>query len=523
LCRLLESSTNHSPVLSIKIKRSKTTLNDVPRQKLIELIEKYGPGLAFEPKKVSGLLFDLCGEYRKEIRTLVYACEEHVPDSLVKLDSTGAYKEILIAQITKLFVDNSPLSEEAASWAVETWALALRIVSSKEQYVIPDPEIIPKPDIQIDLTPIVTQNGPELTVSKLGLGQYKSITEALQVASPGTRIMVKAGVYKEALRIDKPVEIIGAGQLEEIVIEAQAAGDIVEINENVKICNLVLRGKIYQGKGQLEVEGCHISGFIMRVNNDIRLILRSSKIGFIFCARSPENMSLSVDQCDIQSVILSSAGDSIFKNSSIAKIYVGLIDRDDLYKVMGTDFYNFMALNDARYNYDQQNQVPKQVDYGRKFLDFDTCRIGCINISFGKPKFTNCSVNTDKEFCVKIFMDGSGMFQNCNFGEGDNCNPIIAVLGNGIPVFKDCKIHGTKKPGYKGAVGIIFGKGTKGFVENCEIYNNYIGVEITRGGNPTIRACTIYQNDYGISIQENGAGIVEDCNLRNNKQGAWKF
>jgi len=48
-----------------------------------------------------------------------------------------------------------------------------------------------------------------LTVSKAGNGDFKTINEALVAAVPGARIQIKAGVYEEPLIITKPVSLIG--------------------------------------------------------------------------------------------------------------------------------------------------------------------------------------------------------------------------------------------------------------------------------------------------------------------------
>ena len=58
-------------------------MNDAPRLKLVELVSRYGRGLAGEPRRCEALLRDHCGEYRREISALTSAAEEHAAADLL--------------------------------------------------------------------------------------------------------------------------------------------------------------------------------------------------------------------------------------------------------------------------------------------------------------------------------------------------------------------------------------------------------------------------------------------------------
>jgi hypothetical protein len=117
-------------------------MNDLPREKLKEIIIQYGRSLCDEPQRCEGLLRDLCGQYQKEIAVLVGALKERVPaDLLASQNSTPAV--VFLARLTKKLQDNLGLAEEAARWAVESWALALGVISSNDLKTNPssDPPI----------------------------------------------------------------------------------------------------------------------------------------------------------------------------------------------------------------------------------------------------------------------------------------------------------------------------------------------------------------------------------------------
>ncbi len=69
--------------------------------------------------------------------------------------------------------------------------------------------------------PLVTSSVPMLVVSQKRGAQYSSINQAIRSAEPGARISVQPGVYRESLIVDKPIQIMGDGPVEQIIIESQ--------------------------------------------------------------------------------------------------------------------------------------------------------------------------------------------------------------------------------------------------------------------------------------------------------------
>ena len=106
-------------------------MNDEPRRTLRELIDRHGPGLCSDARRCEGLLRDLCGGHRREVNTLVGALRERVPlDLLASRNSvpTG----LLLSRLAKRLEDQLALTADASRWAVDSWALALGVVSDAE-------------------------------------------------------------------------------------------------------------------------------------------------------------------------------------------------------------------------------------------------------------------------------------------------------------------------------------------------------------------------------------------------------
>jgi len=106
-------------------------MNDGVRQQLCDLIATYGRSLCDDPRRCEGLLRDFCGESRREIHVLVGALKARVAADLLASQS-GVPRAALFARLTKRLQDDLGLAEDAARWAVESWASALGVRSNAE-------------------------------------------------------------------------------------------------------------------------------------------------------------------------------------------------------------------------------------------------------------------------------------------------------------------------------------------------------------------------------------------------------
>lgn len=124
----------------------------------------------------------------------------------------------------------------------------------------------PPQDAKPPPAPGVTTEMQTVVVDALCRGGYATITDALKAVKAGARILVRPGVYKEGIVLDKPVEIIGDGNRDEIVIKAHDTHAVLFQADSGRIANLTLRqsgGIDWYGvdiaKGRLELEDCDIS------------------------------------------------------------------------------------------------------------------------------------------------------------------------------------------------------------------------------------------------------------------------
>lgn len=129
---------------------------------------------------------------------------------------------------------------------------------------------------------------PTHVVDPYERGDFTTISAAIEAARPGDRILVRPGLYREGLVINKPLEIIGDGPLADIEIRARDANAILFQANIGRIANLTLHQEgdaeswnaVDISQGRLELEGCEISslgtGVAIRDGADPRI--RSNRI-----------------------------------------------------------------------------------------------------------------------------------------------------------------------------------------------------------------------------------------------------
>jgi glucose/arabinose dehydrogenase len=106
-------------------------MHDEPRRTLAALITHYGRALCDDPRRTEALLRDLCPEHRREVNVLVSGLRERVPVDLLA-PSDGLPSAVLLGRLAQRLEDHVGLAPAAARWAVESWALALDVVTPAE-------------------------------------------------------------------------------------------------------------------------------------------------------------------------------------------------------------------------------------------------------------------------------------------------------------------------------------------------------------------------------------------------------
>ena len=70
-------------------------------------------------------------------------------------------------------------------------------------------------------------------------GDFSAITAAIEAAKPGDRVLVRPGLYREGFVVDKPLEIIGDGNRDDVVIEAKGKDVLMFQTTMGRVANLI--------------------------------------------------------------------------------------------------------------------------------------------------------------------------------------------------------------------------------------------------------------------------------------------
>ena len=289
-------------------------------------------------------------------------------------------------------------------------------------------------------------------------GDFTTVSAAIKAAKAGDRIVVRPGLYEEALVLGKPLEIVGEGSAADIVIRARDAHVLVFKASVGRVANLTVRQAGGEGnwfgvditQGRLELEGCDISSQAsggVAVHGGANLWLRGNKIH--------DNAQ---------------GGVHVYDSG------LGTVEDND---ITGNGFS------------------------------------GVTVTTGGNPAVCGNKIHDNKASGVYVYDSGLGTVEDNDIT--GNTMAGVAITTGGNPTVRGNKIHDGKAGGV-----YVYDSGLGTVEDNDITGNALTGVEIKTGGNPTLRRNRINRNGYqAVWVHEGGRGVVEDNDLTGNKNGAW--
>jgi parallel beta-helix repeat protein len=498
-------------------------MNELPRRKLLEIVAKHGRSIIENPRRLEGLLRDYCGEYRREISVLVSAVKEHAVLDLLAA-SANLPPKVLLARLAQRLCDNLGLSKEAAQWSIESWALAFGIISDAEIAQSESARETEKGIVQqaesgvssIAAKTAPTKSGIQLKpaansfiVAADGNGHFTSISEALKNAIANSRLFVREGLYNENIVLDKSVEIIGDGAIENIIVRSMNSSALV-----MQADKAIVRGLTLQGRG--------------------------ARNGKAFFAAEIQNGELVLENCDITSDSLSgvavygSGSNPLIKNCRIhdcsdSGFYIfdnarAQIENCDIYRnanvSVGITKGAAPTLKNCRI-FDGENGGI--VVWGNRAAGtIEDCQIyghQLANVGvreYANPTFRRCKIFGGQDTGIFVHESGYGSFEECDIYQ--NAQAEVGISQNANSVFRRCAVHNGENS------GIILQNKGRTLVESCSIYDNSdAGVAIYGESTATILNCNIHRNrKVGIRVKEQSVARVKSCDLRGNFLAAWE-
>jgi nitrous oxidase accessory protein NosD len=471
---------------------------DRPREELARIVSCYGREIVSDPRRCEGLLRDTCASCDREIFILASVQKKSIPGELLAL-APSVPGELLVRRLAERVVKELGFAPEHALWAVVSWALALSVFTPEDARSLEKKAGKRRAGAAgAPAAPVAGFPPESIIVSSRGDGQFRTIADAVARAAAGTRIFVRPGTYREPLKIERPVEIIGEGTAAGIVLEG-AGGTLIHAKaDTLSLHGLTLKGQAGEGagpplveilRGTALIEDCTLAtggtGLALAGNRTRgilrRLALHSFRTsGVLVSARA----SAQLDGCRVASsrsgITIADGGEAGIRDCHVEGGHYGIeFGSRSGGIVEGTEI--------TRYAY-----------------------AGILVREGADPAVQRCTVH-DGNFGIEVSDRGKGAFSDCDIA-GNARGFFITRAGN--PVVQRCTIH-------DGQFGVGASEKGKGSFEECRITGNlYAGVSARGGAHPRLSRCQVTGNrDVGVWVYEKAQATVEGCDLSGNTRG----
>lgn len=514
-------------------------MNNLPRQKLIEIVRRHGHEIISEPQRCEGLMRDNFPAHRREISVLKAALEERIPAELLASKESRQPRAALLARLAARLHDDLAIEASAARWTIGTWALALGVITPDEldkfeqqgeqgnsqgagpaqgqaqpsqlqsrraQQSRPEAQTLPP----ASHAPSTSSSAPaSFIVAPDGSGDFVTLTEAIKRAPAGSQLAVRPGIYHESLLIDKPLAIAGEGALEEIVLRATTSSCLVMRADAAIVRNITLRGQARTGQ-------TNAAGFFAVDISRGRLLLDACDISSDSLAciaiHSPAAAPL-IRNCRIHH----GADSGIFSFDGAQ----GVIEACDISEnanvgVAITDGANTRVLNcHIHHGADAGIVVWNRARNIIEGCDIYANRRAGVGVSdAGSAAVRNCRIHDGQNTGVFAHRDGQATIEDCDIYR--HAAPEVAVSGGGEARLRNCQVHDGQSH------GVFVDDAGRASLEGCDVFRNLAsGVHVDSGGLAVVRSCRINENSLvGVSCQTGSAVEIEDCDLTRNHVAA---
>jgi F-box protein 11 len=332
-------------------------------------------------------------------------------------------------------------------------------------------------------------------------GPYRTLAAALKVAPAGATVRVRPGVYRECLRIDRPVVILGIGPADQIILQG-AGGPCLRVRGlGIRLKGLTLRGADNSDpesyaldiRGEAVVEDCHVSsrgvGGVRAAGPRAQPCLRRCRIkrcagpGLVFEERSGGT----VEDC---AVYANGGPGVIIRRGANPSLRRCRLTRG---KAQG-----ILLQTQARGTLDRCTITANT--YAGVQIEHEAA-----------PLLRGCKIHDGKGTGVTVSTAGKGTLTGCElYG---NFLSQVYVEG-GYPRLEKCTIRDGLN------AGLLVHHPGGGTLVGCTITRNTLsGVEVRQGGEPTLEGCVIsHGKSTGIYVHSGGKGTFTDCSIRRNGQ-----
>lgn len=291
-------------------------------------------------------------------------------------------------------------------------------------------------------------------------GDFQCIKDAIDAAEPGDRIVIREGTYRESLRLSKPLELLGEGDPDGIVI--------------VAVGNFTLR---------CDAPMARIRG--------VRFRQEAGRKG---CSLLIVGGSVEIEDCNIESL-------------SLACVEIkGVGTRPTLRRctMRRGASYGIFIWGGAEPSIEDCTMVENQHS-GVRIHGEDT-----------RPVLRRCIVRDGMQSGIYFSAGAAGVMEACEVT--GNMRAGVEIIEAANPMLRNCMLRGNKGTGLS-----VYSSG-KGEVVGCEITKNgNAGIYVDEAGSPIVANCFVSSNAYeAVWIKDaQSGGLFRDNDLTGNSRGPW--
>lgn len=292
---------------------------------------------------------------------------------------------------------------------------------------------------------------PTHVVDAYQRAEFATVSEAIEAAKPGDRILVRPGLYQESLVIDKPLEIIGDGPTEDIEIRARDANVLTFEASIGRVANLTLRQAGLPDKtlgvslrqGRLDLEGCDISS-------------KSGACVYIWSGADPRLRRNTIhdggDGVYVQDNGLGTLEDNEISGNRYAGVTIGaggnpVLRRNRIH----SNKEDGVFVQEGGLGTIEDNEITGQTLAG-------------VDISGGNPVVRRNQIHDNKGNGVSVYEGGLGTFEDNEIIDNDNVG--LEISEGSSPTVRNNRIN---RNGYE---AVWIHDGGKGVVEDNDLTAN---------------------------------------------------
>jgi parallel beta-helix repeat protein len=377
---------------------------------------------------------------------------------------------------------------------------------------------------------VVTEIAPSVRgnivyVGGIGLGNYTTIQEGIDAASPGNTVFVYNGTYFENIVLDKTINLTGESR-DSTIINGSEIGDVIRITEDwVNITGFTVTG----GGADHNDAGIKLSNVqnCMIINNDIQ---HNDELGIYLYQSSNNEITGNNLSNNWYGIYLSSSTDNIITRNNVSDNIYGIhlegssdnnITHNNAYfgTIFGIDIFSSSNNNVTDNNVSGELWGISIATYSDNNLIINNSVSFCSEYGIMLYLCSNNYItdNTANDNRVGIYCDDSSMYISNNMLINNQVAGIYAkdsiaeIHNNTVIMLKNSTAALTEG---------IYLKSSNGTIQNNTIkYAKTRGISCGSESSPRIADNLITENHHGIATYDTSSPIIENNTITWNLHG----